>query len=192
MDYTNPQTWTYANLGEMTQDSITAGYVYAPPTQRDAHCLARSDSSHYPEGGAPMTLKVLTGMPDTSERVKTSDATPFIIFRDVVCTDESYQINVFLKGAKSTQPDPSNNPDFVGGLFRMGMGVPHGNTVMKNKQRCRKESVLRVIEADHVADKIQYGFFQVVHKVAASGRVEVPEKVWKNMKGFTGELAWIV
>lgn len=192
LNYTSPNAWVYSSLGEMAQESITVGYVYATPTQPDIFAPARTNSVHRSTGGIPMTLTSLSNESNSRGPSSATNPTPFIVFRDVVCTEESYQIDVFLKGANSTSPDPVNNLDYVGGLYRMGMGIPHGGAELRNKQRCRKESVLRVIEADHVADKIENGFFQVVYKVAASGKTRVPEQEWREMKGFTGELAWIV
>jgi hypothetical protein len=201
----------------MVKDVKALGYLYAPPASPDALVLEKVKITPTPKGGLPLSvvnLKPMLGISD-KDKVKEDIKTPYIVFTDVVCTTESYTIDIFLKNAKSQSADPISNPDFVGRLFRFGMGTPPdaakatagkkgtndastpktcpakpstGVEKGKNLDRCSKPTVTRTVNAEKVRNKIEGGWVQVVTE-AGSGRV-VPEDEWKGWKGFVGRLIW--
>lgn len=148
-------------------------------------------------GGVTMNLvSVPTPSPaiNTLQNAKKADNfKPSILFEGVVCTEESYEIDIFLKGVKSQAPDPVNDPDFVSRLFRLGMCKPPLVTELKNMSRYLKESVTRVIDAGAAAGKInETGWFQTVKELDGSegGRM-MDEYEWKGNSGFEGKLVWV-
>jgi Common central domain of tyrosinase len=198
LDYVNPTPWAYTTTGDMAKSTAALGYVYAPPASPDVFELPKP-ISRIPKasGGVTMNLvSVPTPSPaiNTLQNAKKADnLKPFILFEDVVCTEKSYEIDIFLKGAESQAPDPVNNPDFVGRLFRLGMGKPPLGTEPKNMSRCLKESVTRVIDAGAAAGKINgTGWFQTVKELDGSeeGRM-MEEYEWKGKRGFEGKLVWV-
>lgn len=191
LDYTNPNSWMYASVGEMTMPVQSLGYIYAPPACSDTFSLMSNTLAAKPSGGIAVKLWDLRNRAP-AQQAPAQKAVPYIIFEDVVCTDYSYEIDTFFKDAASTQPDPVANPHFIGRLFRLGMGKPTEGTELRNKGRCHKPAVTRVIDARHVEDKITNGFQQIVRRLTGDSTEEVPESEWRTMKGFVGELKWVI
>jgi hypothetical protein len=198
LEYTNPNSWAYTSTGEVAQPTMALGYAYAPPASPDVFKLP-DPSSRTPQasGGVSMSLVSFS----TKEVVvkkenikKAKQLKPSILFEDVICTQKSYEIDIFLRNPSSEDPDPENNPDFVGRLFRFGMGEPPAGVELKNKSRCMKESVTRVVDADDQAGSIgSRGWYQTVKEIDGSpgGRL-IPEEAWRKMRGFTGRLVWMM
>lgn len=111
---------------------------------------------------------------------------PWIAYTKVRCTTESYEIDIFLAGASSLAADPAN-PDFVGRVFRVGMGRPPAGVKMRSKRRSSEQAkVTRAISAAHVKDRIGGGFLQVM-RGTVTGR-QIPEEEWAKWDGFRGRL----
>lgn len=137
----------------------SCGYLYAPPACPDSFSPANSKIAVRPSGGVAMTLQNLRAMPNPPLG-PAQRAVPYVVFEDVVCTDYSYEIDIFLDNAASTDSDPVTNPAFIGRVFRLGMGLPTQGGELRNKSRCRKPAVVRVIDARHVEESIAKGFQQ--------------------------------
>jgi len=201
----------------MAKNIACNGYIYAPPACPDVWLPAKKAMPLHASsgGGIPFSLKEVAGTAQSNEKpVKdaiTSEKKPYILFQNVVCTERSYEIDLFLRNAKSEIPDHVKNPEYIGRLFRFGMGVPplssEGSQNAKsltggqsnaggNMNRCQKRFVTRVVEVDGgCAGKINdVGFKQVVRELGTAdtkNRV-VPEMEWRNWKGFVGELIWMM
>jgi hypothetical protein len=120
-----------------------------------------------------------------------ADEKPFVIFSGVNCTKDSYEIDVFVKGAQNLSPDPVINADFIGRITRLGMGSGRDATKpIKNAGRCEKHPITRILKAeDAIAGlKREQGIKQVVRDLATGQ--EVDESEWKNWPGFVGRLVW--
>jgi hypothetical protein len=176
---------------------MALGYAYAPPASPDVFKLP-DPSSRTPQasGGVSMSLvSFSTKEVVAKENIKKAKKLkPSILFEDVVCTQKSYEIDIFLRNPDSEDPDLENNPDFVGRLFRYGMGEPPAGVELKNRSRCMKESVTRVVDADDKAGSIgNRGWYQTVKEIDGSpgGRL-MAEEEWKKMRGFTGRLVWMM
>lgn len=197
LDYTNPNNWAYTTTGEMARPVAALGYAYAPPSSPDAFELPKPETKiPRPSGGNATKVISVDARSSGFQAAKKLDRgnfKPVILYENVVCTEKSYQVDIFLRGAESLVADPVKNPDFVGRLFRFGMGTPPGGRELRNKNRCLKDSVTRVIDAQNVADKIvQTGWNQTVKELDGSedGRV-MEEQQWKSMLGFEGKLVWV-
>ncbi|KEF57336.1 uncharacterized protein A1O9_05253 [Exophiala aquamarina CBS 119918] len=199
LDLVNPNAWAYTTTGDVAKPTAALGYVYAPPASPDVFELPKPRSKvAKASGGGTLTLlstpkKQTGGSANAPQAGKAKQLKPCVVFENVGCTEASYEIDIFLNGTKSQLSDPVNNPDFIGRIFRMGMGRSLAGVELKNKGRCLKETVTRVIDAGAVVDKIkERGWFQVVRELDGSseGRL-MPEHEWKAKKGFKGKLLWI-
>ena len=191
ISYDDPRTHLYTTIGDMAKDSKVIQYIYAPPATPDYFALQKLWGNPKPTGGAPVSIVEK----ETVLNVKKSDlkleSVPNIIFKDVECTKESYQIDVFVKDAASLSPDPLKNPDYIGRIKRLGMGPGSTESGVKDASRCSKPSVTRILHADGKAQellKVEEGVQQVV-KDLVSGDV-VDESEWRDWKGFLGKLMW--
>lgn len=200
LDFVNPNAWAYTTTGDVAKPTAALGYIYAPPASPDIFELPKPTSKVVKaSGGVALNLirvleKQITATFSMLQDTKTAKLKPVIIFEQVGCTEASYEIGIFLIGAKSQLPDPVNNPDFMGRLFRMGIGKPPAGVESKNWSRCLKETVTRVIDAEVVAERIkETGWFQKVRELDGSdeGRL-MAEQEWKAKKGFEGKLLWVV
>jgi hypothetical protein len=220
VDYNSPNPHSYTTIGDMAKNVACNGYIYAPPACPDVWLPVKKPLPLHATsgGGIPFSLKEVAGTTQTSENLAKDsiarEKKPYILFQNVVCTERSYEIDLFLRNAKSEIPDHVKNPGYIGRLFRFGMGVPplsgscpEGSQSVKspkwgqsnaggNMNRCQKRSVTRVVEVEGgCAGKVNdVGFKQVVRELGtadAEGRV-VPEMEWRKWKGFVGELIWMV
>jgi tyrosinase len=174
LNYTNPDPHTYTTIGDMAKKVSCNGYIYAPPASPDIWTPPRVDlpSSASSGGGNPLALVQSTPpvANGTSSAFNIGDERKaYILFQDVVCTTKSYEIDVYLQDAQSKSPDHVNNPDYIGRLFRFGMGVPptastDPNTSTKFTARCQKRTVTRLVDvpAQALESTIKNGFIQVV------------------------------
>ena len=142
ISYDYPCTHLYTTIGDMVKDSKV--HVRSTSNAR----LLRSPEivgNPKPTGGAPVSIVEK----ETVLNVKKSDlkpeSVPNIIFKDVECTKESYQIDVFIKDAASLSLDPLKNPGYI---TRLGMGPGSTKSGVKNASRCCKHSVTRILHAD--------------------------------------------
>lgn len=191
MDFTNPDIRLNATIGEMVASSISQGYLYAPPACPDVFSIPKLTRVPDSNGGNPLSVVSKASLDKAKVAPSIKVRKPIIVFHEVACVDESYEIDVFLRGAKSRDPNPITNPDFIGRLFRLGMGIAQGRSEAANRSRCRKSTVSRVMEVEQFADRIEGGFYQVVKRLGVDGPREVPEDEWKAMAGFTGRLLWV-
>jgi len=200
LDIDNPNSWAYTTIGDVAKPTAALGYVYAAPASPDIFELPKPTSRNAKaSGGVALNLvrvpeKLSSPSTNTLQASKTVKLKPVIVFEQVGCTVASYEIDIFLNGAKSQVTDPIENPDFVGRLFRMGMGKPPTGAELKNRSRCLKDTVTRVIDAEAVAARIKKtGWFQKVKELDGSieGRL-MPDHEWKTKKGFAGKLLWVV
>jgi hypothetical protein len=199
LDFVNPNAWAYTTTGDVAKPTAALGYIYAPPASPDIFELPKPTSKvAKASGGVALNLiraprKQNLASVGVPQDAKTAKLKPVIIFEQVGCTEASYEIDIFLNGAKSQLADPISNSDFVGRLFRMGMGKPPAGVALKNRSRCLKETVTRVIDAEAVAGRIkETGWFQKVKELDGSseGRL-MPEEEWKAKKGLEGKLLWV-
>ena len=219
LDYENPNPHYYTTIGDMAKNVACNGYVYAPPSCPDVWTLSKRTIplGGTSGGGMPFSLKEAgTITPNTDNLAKEfveKKKTPYILFQDVVCTENSYEVDLFLSDAKSEIPRHDKNPGYIGRLFRFGMGIPpqtgsnpKGSQFEKSPNggpssdigytnRCQKRSVTRVVEVEGACvEKIRdVGFKQIVRELcnAESELRIVPEVEWRMWKGFTGELIWM-
>lgn len=135
VDPASPDRWRYTSIGAMAQDSRRIGYDYGPPvapqfTGRSAAVAADTVSQADGSGGVGLT--------------------PWIVFDDVRCTHESYQIDVFLDQPAATLADVvAHNPHYVGRFSRIGMGIAD------DKGRCVRTGVSRALDAQRAAQALE-------------------------------------
>jgi hypothetical protein len=195
VDYTDPRAYYYSTVGDLAKDTRALGYVYAVPVASNsdiAFDLIRNagprDRRVQPAGGVGLALgpSFRSINTETGSRSKESKASPYIIFQDVLCTQTSYTIDVYVAGAASTMPDPVANKDFVGRVTRIGMGTS------KYGGRCIRKPVTRIIAIEECLWKEvkEKGIQQVVTELA-SGTV-IPQAKWASWKGFQGKVCWLV
>lgn len=79
---------------------------------------------------------------------------PHILFTNVVRTDESYRVDIFLASAKSLDAS-SGNPDFVDWFICLGMGPGRDN-------KGRRSTVTRIIKAEAFAGRLANETVKVV------------------------------
>lgn len=204
----------------MAKNVACNGYIYAPPASPDAWLPAKKTIPLHATsgGGIPFSLKEVAGTSQGSKALgkdfTSKEKKSYILFQNVVCTERSYEIDLFLGDAKSEIPDYIKNPAYIGRLFRFGMGVPPPSSSAPessqgvnsprggqlnaggNMNRCQKRPVTRVVEVEgDCAGKIKdVGFKQVVKELGTAdteGRV-VPEAQWRKLTGLVGELIWMV
>jgi hypothetical protein len=204
----------------MTKNIASNGYIYALPVCPDIWLPAKKTIPPHATsgGGIPFSLKEA----GTSRSIETLEKDsigkakkPFILFQNVLCTEQSYEIDLFLSNAKTDIPDYIKNPGYIGRLFRFGMGILPPNSLglessqstkgMKegrqssargNMNRCQKRSVTRAVEVkgDCVSNVNNVGFRQVVRELETADTKEriVPEPEWKEWQGFEGKLIWML
>ena len=187
--YSDPCIYVYTTIGDMAKPSQALGYLYAPPATPDYLDIQTSLAGVYsrmrPSGGSSMRL---------SKAQETQDAQPKpkVVFVDVSCTKESFQIDVFVRGAGSLDPNPVKNPDFIGRMTRLGMGSGRGGAEgLRNPQRCNKAPVARILDAAACEKMLREArAVQQVVTHLGTGKV-VDESEWKQWPGFEGKLVWL-
>ncbi|MDN3523574.1 tyrosinase family protein [Halomonas ramblicola] len=166
---TDPHPWRYTTIGDLATDSRRLGYDYGPPCYPDsrgetAHAVAAA------QGGAD--AKAL-----------------YILFEGVSCTQDSYQIDVFIdqsdSGPDAADPD---NPHYVGRLTRIGMGI------RDDKGRCVRQGVTRVLNATRAAQRLGLTAgtevsISLVVTDPTTGAL-VPAEHYEALPGFTPEARW--
>ena len=197
--YSDPRLYLYTSTGDMAKDTKALQYLYAPPFSPDYFPLSKDWSGVKPTGGTSLATSAETDAPNANwtkaspAESKTTHGTtgkssphPYVIFPNISCTKDSFQIDVFVKGAASHAADQKLNPDFIGRMTRLGMG-PCQN---KNEKRCDKSAVTRMLDAGCVIERLMKirEIEQVVTDLCSGKLVETEE--WKGWEGFTGKLVW--
>jgi hypothetical protein len=190
--YDDPHEYVYTTIGDMAKQTAALNYRYASPAVPDYLPISRlpSQTAAVPRGGTSISLP--TTQPLSSNAASQGHkAAPYIVFHSVSCLKHSYRVDVFVSGAESIERDPVHNPDYIGSITRLGMGNGRGEEVgIRNSQRCMKKPVARVLQAEHVKDKLKNGFGvqQLVTEISTDRRLE--EEEWKAMPGFEGNIVW--
>jgi hypothetical protein len=149
IDYSESREFMYATIGDMTKAIQALGYMYAPPAAVDFLdlCTMRQQIQ---KTACPMGYKAQPGSPEVK--------TPYVLFTDVKCTKESYQIDVFTPKAASLSPKPVENPDFIGRLTLLAMGpeeVVNGRQCAKDRCGAPQQRTVRILEANCVKDALE-------------------------------------
>ncbi|KAI9170659.1 hypothetical protein HJFPF1_00129 [Paramyrothecium foliicola] len=194
VSYTDPRKYAYTTTGDMAKPTQALGYLYAPPATPDYINIQTSITGVHrrmkPAGGSSLLVSNQAG----SQRLANANSTspkPRVVF-NIGCSGESYQIDVFVSGAKSLVPDPVENPDFIGRVTRLGMGPGRGPTKgLREAQSCRKATVARVLDASHCQGSLQEarGVQLVVTDLQTGEKVEEAE--WKGWNGFEAKVIWL-
>ncbi|KAI5787962.1 hypothetical protein FPQ18DRAFT_262866 [Pyronema domesticum] len=186
IDYSESREFMYATIGDMTKSTQALGYMYAPPAAADFLDL-RTMRQQIQKTACPMGYKAQPGSPEVK--------TPYVLFTDVKCTKESYQIDVFTPKAASLSPDPVENPYFIGRLTLLAMGpeeVVNGKQCAKDRCGAPQQRTVRILEANCVRDALENAgekeLIQVVTDLQ-TGEV-VAESQWRQWPGFVGKLMW--
>ena len=189
--YSDPRVYVYATIGDLAKPSQALGYLYAPPASPDyidiQTSLASIRNRMAPSGGS----SVLLGKVQEAQQPITQPK-PKVIFTDVSCTKESFQIDVFVGGAASLDPNPVKNPAFIGRMTRLGMGPGGGGAEgLRNLQRCRKAPVARILDA--APFEMMLCEARAVQQVVThlGTREVVDESEWKKWPGFEGKVVWL-
>ncbi|KAL0931965.1 uncharacterized protein CTRU02_212918, partial [Colletotrichum truncatum] len=201
--YADPREYIYTTIGDMQKDVRALNYLFAPPVLRDFVTLPPAVSKLEPKGGVavpivPSEVTAATtannaGAAETADTVTEAinDQQPYVIFAGVTCTRDSYEIDVFVRGARDKRPDPILNADYIGRITRLGMGSGRDPTrPIRNASRCVKPAVTRVLRADGAVSGLlrEKGVDQVVRDLTTG--LEVAESEWKEWPGFVGRLVW--
>lgn len=114
--------------------------MYAPPASPDqVHLLPATKGSGRPKGA------------------------PYAIFRNVRCNNKSFHIDVFTPFATSLNPDPAENPHYIGRDTRLGMGPGSSGKGPENTDRCVKKGVTRILDASKFEEGLRKDVRSGVH-----------------------------
>jgi hypothetical protein len=175
----------------MAKDTKALQYMYAPPFLADYSSPKKFKGQLAARGGKALTIHTKpNGLQALAKNEE--EKVPFVIFPNVRCTKDSYQIDVFIAGAASLDPDPTENADFIGRVTRIGMG-DGGDAVngVRNFSRCKKPAISRILEVGDAKGRLrQAGSVQIVVTELASGR-ELAEEEWKALPGFEARVVGI-
>ena len=189
LGYAEPRQWRYTSLGDMAKPSQCLGYMYALPASPDFVNLQEMREAQNPlAGSSSRAHKKAVQDPAPTDSVPEKTArrrAPYVVFKDVMCASDSYYIDVFGDKASDVAPDPVQNTHYIGRVTLLGMG-PKGERGRCGAPEQRK---WRILDAECVQDETE-GLKQVVVDLA-SGEV-VDEAVWRDWKGFRGELVWVM
>ncbi|KAJ4301338.1 hypothetical protein N0V90_003430 [Kalmusia sp. IMI 367209] len=178
LDYDDPRLWLYTTIGDMAKDTKALQYLYAPPLLPDYMSVSKVSPQLSPRGGKALAVhEKLTNL-STMDKENKKQGT-------------SYEIDVFVAGAVSLDPDPTDNADFIGRVTRIGMG-DGGDAVngVRNVERCKKPAVSRVLDASDVKERLtNTGGVQIVVKELPGGR-ELSEEELKRLPGFKARVLW--
>jgi hypothetical protein len=194
VSYTDPRKYAYTTIGDMAKPTQALGYLYAPPATPDFVSIQTNIMGVHrrmkPTGGTSILVSNQP-RPQGLVAVNGSLLKPKIIF-NMGCTNESFQIDVFVSGATSLTPDPIENPDFIGRVTRLGMGPGRGTTKgLREAQSCRKATVARVLDASHCQESLQTARgIQIVVTDLHTGR-KVEETEWNDWDGFEAKVIWL-
>ncbi|KAF8544172.1 hypothetical protein BDD12DRAFT_924420 [Trichophaea hybrida] len=203
LDYREPREFMYTTIGDMAKPTQAIGYMYALPASPDSLNLQemRARKNPLPFGvritpaaaglGGNSTHRPITAVASVAQKKKV----PYVIFTDVACSTQSYQIDVFVQNASSLVPDPVINRGYIGRLTMLGMGPERAEKgQLRGWDRCGapEQRSMRILEAERVSEALEggenTGLKQVVTDLG-SGEV-VEERVWRQWKGFVGKLVW--
>lgn len=183
LGYAERRQWRYTTLGDMAKHSQCLGYMYALPASPDFVNLQEMREAQNPLASSSPHFRK-KGLGPMSEKAVRSQAL-YVVFKDILCTNDSYWIDVFSDRASDTTPDPEQNMHYIGRVTLLGMG-PKGKGGRCGAPEQRK---WRMLNAECVQDEAK-GLKQVVFDLAR-GKV-VDETVWRDWKGFQGELVWMM
>ncbi|KAF2259586.1 Di-copper centre-containing protein, partial [Lojkania enalia] len=189
LSYEESRQYMFTTLGDMAKDTRTMGYIYAPPASPDAAPLrtqafgpkAVSQGGHAVVTSAKLMAAKGVKVKGDVESVKV----PYVVFEDVRCTTESYQINVYL--------DEGSEATFIGQSTRLGMGQGDiRNGGLKNRQRCEKSTITRAIEVKQFAKQLEEdgGRIRLEVRNLSTGN-KVSEEEAARLKGFQARVVWM-
>ncbi|QTF90883.1 tyrosinase family protein [Halomonas sp. BM-2019] len=167
LSLTDPRPWRYTAIGDLARDSRRLGYDYGPPRFPDV---------------AGETVRAVVAASGEARAL-------YVLFEGVRCTQESYQIDVFLDRPDAVPADADpDNPHYVGRLSRIGMGV------RDDKGRCVRRGVTRVLNATAAARRLGLKpqdpvTVDLVVTELPSGAV-VPSETYRALPGFNPEARW--
>lgn len=194
LSYADPREYIYTTIGDMQKDTKALNYLYAPTFLPDFEPMPPAATKFVPKGGQAVPVVPKTANTQAvlnAEQDSAMDKKPFVIFSGVSCTKESYEIDVFTKGANNLSPDPISNPDFIDRITRLGMGNGRDPTKpIRNAGRCEKTPITRILTAETAIAELlrERGVRQIVRDLA-TGK-EVDEEEWKTWPGFVCQLVW--
>lgn len=207
--YDDPRRWAYTTIGDMAKDTRALGYMYGPPLYSDAHTplplekvvrvgrkAASGRAISLPAGVNGVTGAGTNGNTDAKSYsvpgVKT-DKVPHVVFEVVGCTASSFIIDVFVGEARDPEETSPglHNPDFIGRITRLGMGLGREGTGLRNGGRCRRPGTSRLLVADKVAKRLAAGeqVKVVVTDLETGRRMDAQE--YQKMPGFEPKLLWL-
>ncbi|CRG91910.1 hypothetical protein PISL3812_08964 [Talaromyces islandicus] len=199
LSYDEPREYCYTTLGDMAKPTEAMQYLYASPAVPDFLPInhTKQMSAAVPSGGTAMLLAPEKWMIRLKPAITNNDSDnhrycPRVVFFGVSCLQETYQIDVFVLGASSLDPDVARNEDYIGRVTRLGMGKGRGEVSgIRNPQRCKKKPITRILNARHVAERLrsQGGIQQVVTEVNTNRRLD--ESEWRKLPGFEGQILWV-
>ena len=79
---------------------------------------------------------------------RTQTKGPWVVLPNVICTEESYAILIFVTNAASTVSKYITKPGYIGRMTRLEMGSGPAKGVLNNKQRYRKPAVTTAVPAE--------------------------------------------
>ncbi|KAH8705378.1 hypothetical protein BGW36DRAFT_421940 [Talaromyces proteolyticus] len=199
LSYDEPCEYRYTTLGDMAKPTQAMRYLYAPPAAPDFLSITQVEkkSASVPSGGTSVVLtadewkaRLKSAIPQTETDYRRY--TPYVVFSGISCLKETYQIDVFVLGAGSCDPDVATNLDYIGQVTRLGMGNGRGEeTGIRNPHRCEKKPITRILNAGHVAERLRRKpeIQQVVTEVSTGRHIE--DREWQKLPGFEGHLIWL-
>ncbi len=114
-----------------------------------------------------------------------------MVFTDVGCTTSSYRIGVFAAAAQSVVPDALGNPDFIGQLTRLGMGLGRAGAGPNNASRCRKPAATRGLSAEKFAEQLATDKGVRVVVTDLQEQRELSEEEYSKLGGFEPRTLWL-
>jgi hypothetical protein len=177
IDYTDSRRFIYTTIGDLAKDSRGLGYDFGPPVAPD---VGGDSGSRCPRSAAVEPRLVPATVPEEEL---------LVIFDEVVCTFDSFAIDVFIGQPSATPAEVScHNPNYVGRLSRIGMGQADA------RGRCVKRGVPRILDATPAAEQLGIGpgtvpELDLLVTALADGRTLSPEEV-AALPGFGARIVW--
>jgi hypothetical protein len=159
---TDPEDYLYTTIGDMSKDSRSLGYDYAPPAEPDSSGTLYNEWSDY----------------------------LYVVYDNVRCIHDTYTIDVFLNLENPVPADMNNDNEvhYIGRMTRLGMGVvdDRGRCIKDGVTRILDGSYNAYYL--HLSPRSEVQISQIVTDVT-TGRT-LPIEEYSKLPGFTPTYVW--